>query len=159
MEKASTSEFSQLLVFSIDESSFALPVSAVERVIHSLSVKKLPEAPEIIKGIIDIKGQIIPIIDIRRRFQLAEKEIEADDRIIIANTGVRTIAFFVDFVDGIKNIPSKKLLSSHNTLSFEGAIKGVAKIEDDLVFIYNLELFLDLEEEKKLDKALKQSTK
>ena len=62
----------QILIFTLDQLSYALPLPAVVKVIHALEIRHLPKAPEIISGIINVKGQIIPVADIRKRFGLAE---------------------------------------------------------------------------------------
>jgi len=145
----------QIVVFSIDELLYALPLQAVVRVIHAIEIRHLPKAPEIISGIINVKGQIIPVADIRKRFGLAEREIEPDDRMIIADTGKRKVALFVDTVAGIKDLAIRQFVNSKEALPFAEYIKGVAKIDDELILIYDLEQFLSLDEEKELEQALK----
>ncbi len=60
----------QILVFTLDEFSYALPLGNVLRVIHAIAIRNLPQSPEIISGIINVQGQIIPVINIRKRFGL-----------------------------------------------------------------------------------------
>jgi purine-binding chemotaxis protein CheW len=57
----------QIVVFTLDEQLYGLPLQAVVKVIHAIEIRHLPKAPEIIAGIINIKGQIIPVVDIRKR--------------------------------------------------------------------------------------------
>lgn len=149
----------QILVFTLDELSYALLLPTVLRVIHAVEVRRLPKAPEIISGIINIQGQIIPVADIRKRFGLAEREIELDDRMIIADTGKRKVALFVDTVTGIKDLATRQFVNSKESLPFAGYIRGVAKIDDELILIYDLEQFLSLDEEKELGQALKTKNK
>ncbi len=149
----------QIVVFTLDEQLYALPLPTVLRVIHAVEVRRLPKAPEIISGIINIQGQIIPVADIRKRFGLAEREIELDDRMIIADTGKRKVALFVDAVTGIKDLATRQFVNSKEELPFAGYIRGVAKIDDELILIYDLEQFLSLDEEKELEHALKTKNK
>ena len=145
----------QIVVFSLDELLYALPLQAVVRVIHAIEIRHLPKAPEIISGIINVKGQIIPVADIRKRFGLAEREIDLDDRIIIADTGKRQVAILVDSVTGIKDLVPRQLAVAKETLPFAEHLRGVAKVDDELILIYDLEQFLSLEEETVLEQALK----
>ncbi len=149
----------QILVFTLDELSYALLLPTVLRVIHAVEVRRLPKAPEIISGIINIQGQIIPVADIRKRFGLAEREIELDDRMIIADTAKRKVALFVDAVTGIKDLATRQFVNSKEALPFAEYIRGVAKVDDELILIYDLEQFLSLDEEKELEHALKTKNK
>lgn len=155
MSESYPSTIDQIVVFTLDDLLYALPLNAVDRIIHALEVMHLPKAPEIISGIINVQGQIIPVADIRKRFGLAEREIEPDDRMIIADTGKRKVALFVDNVNGIKDLEARQFVNSKESLPFADYIKGVAKVDDELILIYDLEQFLNLDEEKKLDQALK----
>ena len=145
----------QIVVFTLDELFYALPLHAVARVIHAIEIRHLPEAPEVISGIINVQGKIIPVADIRKRFGLAEREIEPDDRIIIADTGKRQIAIPVDTVTGIRDLVPRQLAVAREALPFAKHLRGVAKVESEIILIYDLEEFLSLDEEKVLEQALK----
>lgn len=149
----------QIVVFTLDELLYALPLPAVVKVIHAIEIRHLPKAPEIIAGIINVKGQIIPVADIRKRFGLAVHEIDPDDRLIIADTGKREVAIQVDTVTGIKDLVPRQLAVAKKTLPFAEHLRGVAKIDDELILIYDLEQFLSLDEEKELEQALKTKNK
>jgi purine-binding chemotaxis protein CheW len=149
----------QILVFTLDELAYALPLSKVVKVIHAIEIRHLPEAPEIITGIINVQGRIIPVTDIRKRFGLLTREIDPDDRLIIADTGKRQVAILVDTVTGIRDLAPRQLAVAKETLPFAEHIRGVAKVDDGLVLIYDLDRFLSLDEEKELDQALKTENK
>ena len=149
----------QIVMFTLDDLSYAFPLHTVLRVIHAIEIKHLPKAPEIISGIINVQGRIIPVADIRKRLGLAEREVDADDRLIIAQTGKREVAIVVDSVSGIRDIDPRQLSAASETLPFAEHLSGVAKIDDGLVLIYDLDRFLSLDEEQGLDKALKMKNK
>jgi purine-binding chemotaxis protein CheW len=149
----------KILIFTLDELTYALQLPAVVRVIHAMETRRLPKSPEIISGIINVQGQIIPVIDIRKRFGLAEHETDPDDRMIIADTGKRKIAMFVDTVTGIKELTSLQFSDSKKALPFAGYIKGVAKVDNELILIYDLEQFLSLDEETVLEQAMRTKDK
>jgi purine-binding chemotaxis protein CheW len=149
----------QILVFTLDEQPYALSLHSVVRVIHAIEIRHLPNAPEIITGIINVKGQIIPVADIRKRFGLSLHEIDPDDRLIITDTGKRQVAILVDSVTGIRDLESGQQKQVKETLPFAEHLSGVAKIDDELILIYDLEQFLSLEEESVLDQALKAKIK
>jgi purine-binding chemotaxis protein CheW len=149
----------QIVVFSIDEQSYALSLPVVIKVIHAIEIRPLPKAPDIILGIINVKGQIIPVVDIRKRLELEKHEIDPDDRLIIADTGKRQVAILVDTVTGIRDLTPVQHVEAKESLPFAKYIEGVAKIDDELILIYDLEQFLNLDEEKELDQALKTKNK
>jgi purine-binding chemotaxis protein CheW len=143
-----------LVVFTLDDLLYALPLEAVTRVIHAIEIRHLSNVPEIITGIINVEGKIIPVIDPRFRFALPVKEMDPDDRLIIARTGKRTIAMLVDTVKDIMNLEETQVELARKSLPFAGYIRGVARVEEGLILIYDLEQFLSLDEEKQLDNAL-----
>jgi purine-binding chemotaxis protein CheW len=145
----------KIVIFTLDGQSNALSLQAVVRVIHAIEIRPLPDAPEIITGIINMQGRIIPVINMRKRFGLTEREIDINDRLIIADTGKRQVAIPADTVSGIKDLAPGQLDQTKETLSFAKNLKGVAKIDDGLILIYDLEQFLSPGEEQVLEQALK----
>ena len=155
MSESNFTMIDQIVVFTLDEQFYALPLPTVVRVIHAVEIRHLPKSPEIISGIINIRGRIIPVVDIRKRLGLEAKEIDLDDRMIIADTGKRKVALPVNTVTGIKDLATRQFVNSKEALPFAEYIKGVAKVNDELILIYDLEQFLSLDEEKVLEHALK----
>ena len=143
----------QIVVFSLEELNYALPVESVLKVIFSVEIRFLPKAPDIILGIINYKGSIVPVINMRKRFGLKDHEVGLSDLLIIADCGKRIVAILVDTIFGLKTL-SRQELKETETISFAEHLKGVAKTDDGLILIYDLENFLDLDEESALDEAL-----
>lgn len=149
----------QIVVFTLDEQSFALSLNTVVKVIHAIEIRHLPKTPDIIIGIINVKGQIIPVVDIRKRFGLAAHEIELNHQLIITDNGKRMVAILVDSIIGIRDLTPNQLSETKESLPFAEHIKGVAKIDDGLILIYDLDKFLSLDEEKELEQVLKTKSK
>jgi len=144
----------KLVTFSLDDRAFALYVSAVQRVIRVVEVTTLPKAPEIVVGIINMQGQVIPVFDIRMRFQLPAREMQLGDQLIMASTTKRTVALLVDSVGDVIEIPEEKIIAAEQILSELEYVEGVVKTEGGMVLIHDLEKFLSRHEEKALDEAL-----
>ena len=149
------SSINQYVVFSLDEQLFALRLSAVERIVRAAEVAPLPGIPESVLGVINVRGQIIPVFDIRRRFGLPVREMELSDQFIIARSRLRRVALVVDTVRGVHQSDGKDTLASERILPGMERIEGVLKLKDGLILIHNLDEFLSLDEEKTLDAALK----
>jgi len=144
----------KLVTFSLDDRKFALYVSAVQRIIRVVEVTALPKAPEIVIGIINMQGQVIPVFDIRRRFRLPPREVGLADQMIIATTAKRTVALMVDSVDDVIEIPGERIIAAEQILPELEYVEGVIKTEGGMVLIHDLEKFLSLPEEKTLDEAM-----
>ena len=81
----------QLVVFLLNEQRYALYLPVVERVVSAVEVTPLPKAPDIVLGVINMQGKVIPVVNIRRRFGLPERQIDLSDQFIIANTTKRPV--------------------------------------------------------------------
>jgi purine-binding chemotaxis protein CheW len=148
---------SELVVFSLDEQRYALHLAAVDRVVRVVEITPLPQAPEIVLGVVNVQGQVIPVVDIRKRFRLPEREIDLSDRFIIAQTSRRTVAIVADSVRGLAEHPEQQVIAAERILPGMGCVEGVAKCEDGMVLIHDLSEFLSLEEVQTLDESLKKA--
>lgn len=144
----------QLVPFFLDDQRYALHLDVVERVIPAVETTPLPKAPEIVLGLINIRGKIIPLLNIRRRFRLPDRETELTDHFIIAGTPKRSVALPVDSVSGVIQIFEGEITESTDVLPALEYVEGVVKLKDGLLLIHDLESFLSLEEETALDEAL-----
>jgi purine-binding chemotaxis protein CheW len=141
----------QLVVFNLDDQKYALHLTAVQKVIHAVELLPLPKAPQIVHGVINVQGMIIPVMNIRKRFGLAERDMRLSDQIIIAGTSKRLLALVVDNVDGVIKKAEKNVIEAKKILADIEYIEGVVKLEDNMILIHNLETFLSLEEEEVLE--------
>lgn len=144
----------QLVVWTLDDQRYALPLTRVERVVRAVEITALPSAPEIVCGILNVQGRVMPVVDIRRRFQLPERETALADHLIIARAARRTVAFFVDMVSGVVDISESDVVAADAVVPGLGCIAGVVKLNDGVILIHDLDRFLSLDEEDALDKAL-----
>jgi len=145
----------QIVTFIIDELVLALPLFSVKRVIHAVEITRLPKAPEIVAGIINVRGQIIPVVDIRKRIGLRRHELAPSDNFIIANTGTLDVAILADTIQDVRTLLPGQLSDAGEALPFAELLSGVAKTENGLILIYDLNRFLSLEEEKELISAMR----
>jgi purine-binding chemotaxis protein CheW len=149
-------ELIQLVVFCLDEQRYALPLAAVERTVRAVAVTALPNAPPIVLGVIDVEGCVLPVLNLRRRFGLREREISPADQFLIARTAPRTVVLVVDEAEGVIERPQSAVISSIQIVPGLDHIKGVIKLDDGLVLIHDLERFLSLDETRALDVAMNQ---
>ena len=152
-------KLNQLVVFSLDEQRYALPLSNVERIVRVVEITSLPKAPEIVLGVINVRGQVIPVVNIRKRFRLPEREITLSDHLIIAQTSRRAVALLADRVGQVLEVLENDIISAKKILPAMDYVEGVVKLADGLILIHNLEKFLSLEEERALERAMKGNIK
>lgn len=143
-----------LLVFTLDDWRCALELSTVERVYRAVAVTPLPDAPDIVMGVINVRGGVLPVVDIRRRFRLPEKNLTPDDRLIIARSTGCLVALVVDEVTGVIECAEKDITSASAIVSGMEYVEGVARLKDGMILIHDLARFLSLEEKAALEQAL-----
>ena len=142
------------LVFILDDQRYALHLSAVDRVARMVRITPISSAPEILLGVVNLEGVVIPVMDVRQRFNLPEREISLSHRLIFARTKQRSVALVADTVTGVIECLEHSLISAERILPELAHVEGVIKLEDGLILIHNLDKFLSLEEEAALDLAV-----
>jgi purine-binding chemotaxis protein CheW len=141
----------QILLFTLGEPRFALDLAVVERVVQAVEVLPLPKAPPLVLGVINVQGQVIPVVDIRQCFGMPARDITVNDQFILARTSKRRVAVVTDAVSGILDLADGQLVTADQVLPGAAFIRGVAKLDDKLVLICDLDQILSLETERVLD--------
>lgn len=149
--------FLKLVVFTLEDRRYALSLSSVERVIPFVEVTPLPKAPEIVAGVINLQGRIVPVFNLQKRFRLPETEPGLEDQMIIAKASGRTVSFGVTKVEGVMEWPNEKIIPKEKIHPEMEYVEGVIKLDNGMVFIHELERFLSLDEKKGLENALKEA--
>ncbi len=148
------SETNQLVAFTLDDCRYAVSLSAVDRAVRLVEVTPLPQAPQIVIGVINLRGRIVPVLNIRARFGLPQREPGLGDQLLIARTSRRTVALVVDDVRGVIECPAHEAIAADEIVSGMEYVTGVLKLEDGMLFIHDLDEFLSLEEEEELAAAI-----
>lgn len=141
----------KFVLFTLDQQQFAISLSTVESIARSAKIISLPNAPDVVQGIINVHGRIIPVVNIRKRFHFPQKQLDLDDQFIIGRTSKQPVAIVVDDVVDIVEISKEKIIEQENILSGLNHVEGAAKLEDNIIIIHNLEKCLSAEEENVLD--------
>jgi purine-binding chemotaxis protein CheW len=154
MDWASMSQAHQLVVFTLDAQRYAVPLSAVERVVCMVEITAVPQTPQIVLGVINARGRIIPVVDIRRRFRLPTREPHPSDHLLLARTSKRGVALVVDAVSEVVSLSNREVVSGETILAHLNYVTGVVKRPDGLILIHDVDRFLSLEEEQALHHAI-----
>lgn len=145
-----------LLIFVLDGQRYALPLESVIRVVRAAALTPLPQAPDVVLGILDLQGDIIPVINLRRRFRLPERAVGADDQFVVARTPRRTLALCVDSSHGLTEAIPESVVAAETIVDGAAFLSGVTRTPDGLVLIHDLDTLLFPQEEELIDQALMQ---
>jgi purine-binding chemotaxis protein CheW len=146
----------QLLVFVLDDRQFAVDLSVVVRVARMVEISPLPQAPDMVLGLINVQGQIIPVVSVRKPCGLPDRPPHLNDRLIILKMPARTFALLVDEVVGIVHRGEQEVVTAQQLFPGVDAVDGVVKYDDDIVLIQNMERLLHLEDEGKVGEAMEE---
>jgi purine-binding chemotaxis protein CheW len=142
------------LLFVLDGQRFALPLREVTEVVRAVAMHVLPNAPSIVEGIIDVRGEVVPVLDLRARFGLAKKALAPADQLVLARAAERRVAVRVDTAQAVMRLPVLRMEAALNLPRGVEHIAGVASLPDGLVLMHDLAAFLTEAESLQLERAL-----
>jgi purine-binding chemotaxis protein CheW len=150
--KTDTSELLQLVSFKIANEEFAVDILNVQEINKMTQITKVPNAPDFVEGVINLRGRVIPIIDLRTRLRLEKKEYDKDTRIVVVEISNKTIGFIVDAVREVLRIPKNITEAPPELVSGIDSefIKAVGKLEDRLLILIDLNKIITLDESAQL---------
>ena len=151
MSEAASTQL-EVLVFEVGGQRYALRSREVRELVRAVTMVALPRAPAIIEGIINVRGTVVPVLDIRTRFRLPARAVAHTDHLILAWAGLRLVALRAD-----RALDLARLEASEDARAIvPGAdyVSGVARLADGLVLIHDLRTFLSQAEAVALDQAL-----
>jgi len=123
-------------------------------VVRAVAIAALPKAPPIVEGIINLRGTLVPVLDVRQRFGLPPAPLAPDQHLIIAHAGNRLVALRVDRALDLVVIDQDAVESAARVAPGAEYVSGIAKLADGLLVIHDLERFLSLEEAGQVDTAV-----
>ena len=145
----------RFVLLTVDGQAYALPLEVVDHTLRAVEITILPGAPNVVEGIINIHGEIIPVVSIRKRLGLVNRSLEISDSLVVAHTRTRRLAIIAESVLGIIERSADAVVGT-GEIFFHGAhpIEGVLKTNDGLVLIQDVGRFFSPKEELSLDLAL-----
>ena len=144
----------ELIVFQLDEWRFALPLAVVHEIFHAVRVVPLPSAPAIVLGVIDVRGTVVPVLDVRVRFGLAHRPAQVNDHFVLATAGARVVALCVDRALDLWSVDDREMALAARLAPGALLVKGVLQDAAGLVVVHELDAFLSSGEEVALGGAL-----
>jgi purine-binding chemotaxis protein CheW len=159
-EKMLTAELAQFVNFRLRGEEYGVDIGQVREITRVVDISHIPESPSFIEGVTNLRGQIIPVVDLAKQFGLAPQEkLPESARIVVTEIKGQTVGMIVDEVPEVLKIPEENIEPTPELIQTKirkDYIKGVGKLENRLIVLLDLEKVLaphELEEVAKVDKS------
>lgn len=146
-----------LVLFALHGKRFAVRGRGVREVVRSVAVAALPDAPAVVEGVVNYRGRIVPVLDVRSRFGLPGRILDPNQHFIVAEAGPRLVALRVDQALDLLEVSDDDIETATRVAPGSRHTEGVARLPDGLVVIHDLERFLSLDEGVLLDTSLRRA--
>ncbi len=149
----------QIVVFEAGSEHFGVGIASVESIIKLQAITRMPQAPRFVEGVTNLRGKVLPVIDLRRRFGLPPQEPTKDSRIIVISMDATEVGMIVDSVSEVltiqdQNVEPTPALATSVDSKF---ITGIAKVDQRLVILIDLQKILSVQEQNELQQTALQA--
>jgi len=145
----------EILIFDIAGQRYGLPAKDVVELLRAVAIVPLPQAPAIVEGIINLRGSVVPVLDIRSRFRLPAKPLEPSDHLVVALAGDRRVVLRVDRALDLVRVQGDDMEEARRIVPGAEYVSWVAKGPNEMVLIHDLRTFLSRTEASVLDESLR----
>ncbi len=158
MEQNSVSEVAgslQLVSFCLAEEEYGIEITKIREIILMGEITQVPETPHYVKGLINLRSTVIPVIDLRTRFGMPEAELTDESRIMVLHVGTKTIGIIVDAVSEVLRVTQDQIAPAPSTVAGLGQeyLTGLVKLEERLLIMLDINKLLGEEETEALAAA------
>ncbi len=146
----------QLVSFHLADEVYGIEITKVREIILMCDITQVPQTPHYVKGLINLRSTVIPVIDLRARFGLTESELTSESRIMVVNVGNKTVGIIVDGVDEVLRISSDQIAPAPPTVASVGNeyLNGLVKLEDALLILLDIDNLLGEEGSEALETVM-----
>ncbi|MDP6667362.1 MAG: chemotaxis protein CheW [Dehalococcoidia bacterium] len=130
----------QLVVFDLNSEAYGVDISAVREIIRMQEITRVPRAPEFIEGIINLRGKVIPVGDLRARFSMPGTDRTEEHRIVVVDVEGTDIGMVVDAVKEVSRIPSNSIEPPSKVITTNDSayLTGIVKTEEKLIILLDI---------------------
>ena len=145
----------QLVSFRLSDEVYGIEITKIREIILVGEITRVPETPHYIKGLINLRSMVIPVIDLRARFSLPESELTQDSRIMVLHVGQRTIGIVVDSVNEVLRVGLDQISPAPPTVASLGNeyMTGLVRLEEQLLILLDVDRLFGKEQAAELDRA------
>jgi purine-binding chemotaxis protein CheW len=144
----------EILVFNVGALRCAIPLTEVRGVLRAVAIVPLPAAPAVVDGLVDVRGEVLPVINLRRRLAQPPRALDPADRMLVTQAAGRPVVLLADEVEGTARAEPRPVEGVGVAGGALESVTGVARLDDGLVLIHDLAAFLAADEAALLDAAL-----
>jgi purine-binding chemotaxis protein CheW len=150
--KQFSGEVVQVVSFRLGSEEYGVDIAQVQEIIRMVEVTRVPRAPHFMEGVINLRGQLIPIIDLRTRFSMPRIPATKSTRIVVTEIGIKKVGIIVDSVSEVLNIPIENVEDAPEMVAGVGTeyIQGVGKMGNRLIIMLDLTMVITNEEKQEL---------
>jgi purine-binding chemotaxis protein CheW len=154
------SETVQVVSFKLGSEEYGVDIAQVQEINRMVAVTHVPRAPQFMEGVINLRGQLIPIIDLRARFGMPRAEHTKNTRIVVTEIGSKRVGMVVDSVSEVLRLPVEQIEAAPDMIAGVDTeyIRGVGKIEDRLIILLDLAKIITGSEKRELESAEVEAT-
>jgi purine-binding chemotaxis protein CheW len=147
------SETIQVVSFKLGSEEYGVDIAQVQEINRMVSITHVPRAPQFMEGVINLRGQLIPIIDLRTRFGMPREEHTKNTRIVVTEIGSTRVGMVVDSVSEVLRLPVDQIEAAPDKITGVDTeyIRGVGKIEDRLIILLDLARVISNAEKRELE--------
>lgn len=142
----------QFVIFNINGENFGVGITQVKEIIKPMEIYKVPNTPKYIEGLINLRGKVHTVFNLRKKFNLPSIEFDENTKIIIVGVNSMMIGFIVDEVDEIVRVDDEDIETTPQAITSDNSkyVTGVAKINEKIILILDLSKALSLKEEEEI---------
>ena len=143
----------QIVVFELSSEHFGVEIARVESIIKMQPITQMPHVPAFVEGVTNLRGKVLPVIDLRKRFGLPPQEVDKNSRIIVVSVDQTEVGMIVDGVSEVISVPEDAVEATPAiTSSVDSAfITGIAKLDNRLVILLDLARVLSAKEQSAIE--------
>jgi purine-binding chemotaxis protein CheW len=156
LQLAGSGNESKLLIFNVGKESFGVDVLLVQEIIRYMSPTQIPNAPRAVRGVINFRGEVIPVLDLRERFGLSPQDYDQFTVIVVLEFDGKTMGFIVEHVSDIVSLDHQSIQLTPDFSEDEKTayLKGIGKFGEQLILLLDMEKIMNLKEKNDLKEAM-----
>ncbi|NLO83129.1 MAG: purine-binding chemotaxis protein CheW [Clostridiales bacterium] len=144
----------QFVVFRLADQVYGAQIHNIQEIILPEQPTKVPNNPDFIEGVINHRGEVVPVLDLKKRFRLGYADYGRESRFIVAEVGAKKVAFIVDEVTEILRVDSAQIAEPPDMTKIKkDYITGVVRMKDGLIILLDLSKILTVEESDIIDQG------
>jgi len=158
--ESESEDIRQFVSFVVGGEEFGVNILTVQEIIRPVEITRVPHAPDFVEGVINLRGRILPVIDLRSRFGFPDRDQDEDTRIVVVEMGAQTVGFITDSVREVLRVDANTIEPAPDIAVGVDAhyLRGVAKLDERLLILLDLEGILSKEETEALQELEDEGT-